>query len=52
MKTRERKQEDLTALTEQLQNSKSAMVVSFNKLTVTKIRNFAIICATPGQITK
>lgn len=36
MKTRERKQEDLNALTEQLQNSKSAMVVSFNKLTVTK----------------
>jgi large subunit ribosomal protein L10 len=42
MKTRERKQEDLNALTERLQNSKSAMVVGFNKLTVTKdqeIRN-------------
>jgi large subunit ribosomal protein L10 len=40
MKTRERKQEDLTALTEQLQNSKSAMVVSFNKLTVNKDQEF------------
>lgn len=36
MKTRERKQEDLNALTEQLKDSKSAMIVSFNKLTVTK----------------
>ena len=40
MKTRERKQEDLSALTEQLQNSKSAMIVSFNKLTVTKDQEF------------
>jgi large subunit ribosomal protein L10 len=40
MKTRERKQEDLTALTEQLSNSKSAMVVSFNKLTVNKDQEF------------
>jgi len=40
MKTRERKQEDLNALTEQLQNSKSAMIVSFNKLTVTKDQEF------------
>lgn len=40
MKTRERKQEDLNALTEQLQNSKSAMVVSFNKLTVNKDQEF------------
>ncbi len=40
MKTRERKQEDLNALTEQLNNSKSAMVVSFNKLTVTKDQEF------------
>jgi large subunit ribosomal protein L10 len=40
MKTRERKQEDLNALTEQLGNSKSAMVVSFNKLTVTKDQEF------------
>lgn len=42
MKTREKKQEDLNALTERLQNSKSAMVVGFNKLTVNKdqeIRN-------------
>ena len=40
MKTRERKQEDLNALTEQLNNSKSAMIVSFNKLTVTKDQEF------------
>jgi large subunit ribosomal protein L10 len=40
MKTRERKQQDLNALTEQLGNSKSAMVVSFNKLTVTKDQEF------------
>ncbi len=36
MKSRETKQKDLVALTESLQNSKSAMVVSFSKLTVTK----------------
>ncbi|MDQ6787555.1 MAG: 50S ribosomal protein L10 [Acidobacteriota bacterium] len=36
MKTRERKQEDLNALTEQLSNSKSAMVISFSKVTVNK----------------
>ena len=40
MKTRERKQEDLNALTEQLQNSKSVMIVGFNKLTVTKDQEF------------
>jgi large subunit ribosomal protein L10 len=40
MKTKERKQEDLNALTEQLNNSKSAMVVSFNKLTVNKDQEF------------
>ncbi len=40
MKTRERKQEDLTALTEQLSNSTSAMIVSFNKLTVNKDQEF------------
>lgn len=40
MKTRERKQEDLNALAEQLQNSKSAMIVSFNKLTVSKDQEF------------
>lgn len=40
MKTRERKQEDLNALTEQLNNSKSAMIVSFSKLTVTKDQDF------------
>lgn len=36
MKTKARKQEDLNALTEQLQNTSAAMVVSFNKLTVSK----------------
>jgi large subunit ribosomal protein L10 len=40
MKTRETKQRDLAALTESLQNSKSAMVVSFTKLTVTKDQEF------------
>lgn len=36
MKTRETKQKDLAALTESLQNAKSAMIVSFSKLTVNK----------------
>lgn len=36
MKSRETKQRDLVALTESLQSAKSAMVVSFSKLTVTK----------------
>ncbi len=40
MKTRERKQEDLTALTERLNNSKSAMIVGFTKLTVNKDQEF------------
>lgn len=40
MKTRERKQEDLNALTEHLKNSTSAMIVSFNKLTVNKDQEF------------
>jgi large subunit ribosomal protein L10 len=40
MKTKARKQEDLNALAEQLSNSKSAMIVSFNKLTVTKDQEF------------
>jgi len=40
MKTKARKQEDLTALTEGLNNSKSAMIVSFNKLTVNKDQEF------------
>jgi large subunit ribosomal protein L10 len=40
MKTRETKQNDLNALTEQLQNSKSAMIIGFNKLTVTKDQEF------------
>lgn len=40
MKTRERKQEDLDALTKELGNSKSAMIVGFNKLTVNKDQEF------------
>ena len=40
MKTRERKQKDLNALTEELKNANSAMVVSFNKLTVNKDQEF------------
>ena len=36
MKTRERKQQDLDALTASLQDSTSAMIVSFNNLTVAK----------------
>lgn len=36
MKTRKQKQEDLNALTEQFQNSNAALVIGFNKLTVTK----------------
>lgn len=40
MKSRETKQTDLNALTEQLANANSAMVVSFNKLTVNKDQEF------------
>lgn len=40
MKTRERKQEDLNALSEELQNSKSAMIIGFDKLTVAKDQEF------------
>src|SRR4029079_16531953 len=40
MKTRETKQRDLAALTESLQNAKSAMVVSFTGLTVDKDQEF------------
>lgn len=40
MKTRERKQADLNAITDQLNNSKSAMIVGFNKLTVNKDQEF------------
>lgn len=40
MKTRETKQKDLTVLTESLSTSKSAMVVSFTKLSVTKDQEF------------
>lgn len=40
MKTRETKARDLAALTDSLQNSKSAMVISFTGLTVTKDQEF------------
>jgi large subunit ribosomal protein L10 len=40
MKSREIKQQDLAAITESLASSKSAMVVSFTKLTVTKDQEF------------
>ena len=40
MKTRERKQQDLDALTASLQTSTSAMIVSFNNLTVAKDMEF------------
>ena len=40
MKTRETKQKDLNALTESLAGSKSAMVVSFSKVTVSKDQEF------------
>src|SRR5688500_6230730 len=40
MKTRERKQHDLNALTASLQNSTSAMIVSFKNLTVVKDMEF------------
>lgn len=40
MKSRETKQKDLVALTESLQNAKSAMVVSFAKLSVNKDQEF------------
>lgn len=40
MKSREQKQKDLNALTEELNNSKSAMVVGFDKVTVAKDQEF------------
>ncbi|MEZ5346859.1 MAG: 50S ribosomal protein L10 [Pyrinomonadaceae bacterium] len=40
MKSKARKQEDLGALTDQFKNSKSAMVLSFTKLTVEKDQQF------------
>ncbi len=40
MKTRERKQTDLNAITERLNNSKSAMILGFTKLTVNKDQEF------------
>lgn len=40
MKNKATKQNDLNALTEKLGNSKSAMIVSFNKLTVGKDQEF------------
>jgi large subunit ribosomal protein L10 len=41
MKSRETKARDLAALTESLQSAKSAMIVSFNGLTVTKDQEFS-----------
>ena len=40
MKSKTQKQKDLNALTEKLNNSKSAMVVGFNKVTVSKDQEF------------
>ena len=40
MKSKEQKQKDLNALTEQLNKSKSAMVVGFNKVSVNKDQEF------------
>ena len=40
MKTRERKQTDLEAITKRLNSSKSAMIVGFTKLTVDKDQEF------------
>lgn len=40
MKTKAQKQKDLNALAEQLGNAKSAMIVSFTKLTVNKDQEF------------
>lgn len=40
MKSKEQKQKDLNALTEELNNSKSAMVVGFDKVTVAKDQEF------------
>lgn len=40
MKSKAQKQKDLNALTEKLNNSKSAMVVGFNKVTVAKDQEF------------
>ena len=48
MKSRQTKQEDLNALTESLSNSKSAMVVSFTKLTVSKDQEFRNSLRTAG----
>jgi large subunit ribosomal protein L10 len=40
MKSKEQKQKDLNALTEKLNNSKSAMIIGFNKVTVAKDQEF------------
>ena len=40
MKSKEQKQKDLNALTEKLNNSKSAMIVGFTKVTVAKDQEF------------
>jgi len=48
MKTRETKQKDLEALTQSLQSAKSAMVVSFAGLSVTKDQEFRNTLRTAG----
>src|SRR6478736_3694773 len=48
MKTRETKQRDLEALTQSLQSAKSAMVVSFGGLSVTKDQEFRNALRTAG----
>lgn len=48
MKSREQKQKDLNALTEELSNSKSAMVIGFNKVTVAKDQEFRNQLRTAG----
>jgi len=48
MKTRETKQKDLEALTQSLQSAKSAMVVSFGGLSVTKDQEFRNALRTAG----
>jgi len=48
MKSKAQKQKDLNALTEELGNSKSAMVVGFNKVTVAKDQEFRNQLRTAG----
>lgn len=48
MKSKAQKQKDLNALTEELNNSKSAMIVGFNKVTVAKDQEFRNQLRTAG----